>query len=612
MRSRRAALAAIAFVVVAAPFVGGRSAYAHPLGNFSVNHLDALTFEATRVVNDAVVDIAEIPTAQNAPSVDIDGDGEASAAELERFGVERCDALASAQSLIVDGVNVAFSVERSSFRYGQGQASLATSRLECKLVADADLATPRTIEFNNSFEPDRVGWREITAVGNRVAINDSPVATVSITDGLRVYPVDLLSSPMDVRTATFQVRPDAATIPATSPVGRSTSANTTAIDRVGGSSNPLSGMFDDLVARRDLTLGVGLLAICLAMVLGASHALLPGHGKTVMAAYIAGRQGSIGDAVMVGATVTATHTGGVLLLGLALTVSTSLAGEVVLGWLGVSSGVLVASLGAALLVGLIRRHVTGRPSRLHGHSHGTGFGQHQHHFSHDRHKHDHHDHDRHDQDHHHDHDRHDQDHHHDHDHDHDHHDHDHVHDDHDHDHVHHDHDHHDHDHIHDPVPQRAMAPVSGATAKAAGGSSGVDRGAGTAVVEVRTHTHAHEAPLAVVGRPFSRRGLIGMGVAGGLVPSPSALIILLSAIALGRTAFGAVLVLAYGLGMAITLTLAGIALVVLRDRYQRRMQNSSGRLHSTITRWVAIAPYATATLVMVVGIGLTVRSLALL
>ena len=103
-----------------------------------------------------------------------------------------------------------------------------------------------------------------------------------------------------------------------------------------------------------------------------------------------------------------------------------------------------------------------------------------------------------------------------------------------------------------------------------------------------------------------------MGVAGGLVPSPSALIILLSAIALGRTVFGAVLVFAYGLGMAITLTLAGIALVVLRDRYQRRMQNSSGHLRSTIERWVAIAPYATATLVIVVGIGLTVRSVTLL
>ncbi len=600
MKLRRAALATIALVVVAAPFVGGSTAYAHPLGNFSVNHLDALTFEATRVVNDAVVDIAEIPTAQNAPSVDADGDGEASAAELEQFGVDRCNALASAQSLSVDGVNVAFSVERSSFRYGQGQASLPTSRLECRLVADADLATQRTIEFANSFESDRVGWREITAVGNRVAIIDSPVATVSVTDGLRVYPVDLLSSPMDIRAATFQVRPDATTLPATNPVDETTSADTEAIDRVGGYSNPLSGTFDDLVARRDLTVGVGLLAIGLAMVLGASHALLPGHGKTVMAAYIAGRQGSIGDAVMVGATVTATHTGGVLLLGLALTVSTSLAGEVVLGWLGVSSGVLVAALGAALLFGLIRRHLTGRPSRLHGHSHGTGFGQHQHHFGHDPD-----DPDGHDPDHG------------VHDHDHDVHDHD-VHD-HDHPHVHHgDHDHdghddHDHDgHDHGSVPQRAMAIVSGATVMEAAGASSADRGAGTAVVEGREPTHSHEALPDVVGKPFSRRGLIGMGVAGGLVPSPSALIILLSAISLGRTAFGAVLVVAYGLGMALTLTLAGIALVVLRDRYQRRMQNSSGRLHSTIERWVAIAPYATATLVIVVGIGLTVRSLTLL
>ena len=561
----RAALATIAFVVVAAPFVGGRSVSAHPLGNFSINHLDALTFEATRVVNDAVVDTAEIPTAQNAPSVDTDGDGEASATELEQFGVERCDALATAQTLRVDGASVAFSVERSSFRYGLGEASLPTSRLECRLVADADLATQRTIEFVDSFETDRVGWREITAVGNGVAIIDSPVAIVSVTDGLREYPVDLLSSPMDIREATFQVRPEATATPATTPVDDTASARTEAIDRVGGYSNPfgrVTGMFEDLVARRDLTVGVGLLALGLAMVLGASHALLPGHGKTVMAAYIAGRQGSIGDAVMVGATVTATHTGGVLLLGLALTVSTSLAGEVVLGWLGVSSGVLVAALGAALLFGLVRRRMTGRPSRLLGHSHGTGFGQHQHHFGHDHDGHTDHDHDHHDQD-------------------------------------------------HSPAPQRAMAHASGAAMMEVALASPADRGAGVDVVEASEPTDSHEALTAVVGKPFSRRGLIGMGVAGGLVPSPSALIILLSAIALGRTAFGAVLVLAYGLGMAVTLTLAGIALVVLRDRYQQRMQNSSGRIHSTIERWVAIAPYATATLVIVVGIGLTVRSLTL-
>ena len=110
--------------------------------------------------------------------------------------------------------------------------------------------------------------------------------------------------------------------------------------------------------------------------LGASHALLPGHGKTVMAAYIAGRQGTVRDAVIVGATVTGTHTGGVLLLGLALTVSTSLAGEDVLAWLGVSSGTLVAILGASLLIAAIRHR--GRSPFGHGHTHRYTLGGHSH------------------------------------------------------------------------------------------------------------------------------------------------------------------------------------------------------------------------------------------
>ena len=142
-----------------------------------------------------------------------------------------------------------------------------------------------------------------------------------------------------------------------------------------------SDTFDDLIGRRDLTLGVGLLAIALALVLGASHALLPGHGKTVMAAYIAGRQGSVRDAVIVGATVTGTHTGGVLVLGLALTLSTSLAGETVLGWLGVASGVLVAVLGVGLLLSAARHRGTGLFG--HGHTHGYRFGGHTHDHDHD-------------------------------------------------------------------------------------------------------------------------------------------------------------------------------------------------------------------------------------
>jgi ABC-type nickel/cobalt efflux system permease component RcnA len=100
-----------------------------------------------------------------------------------------------------------------------------------------------------------------------------------------------------------------------------------------------------------------------------------------------------------------------------------------------------------------------------------------------------------------------------------------------------------------------------------------------------------------------------MGVAGGLVPSPSALVVLLSAIALGRTVFGVILVIAYGVGMAGTLTLAGVLLVRVRDRYASRTPR--GRGSALIRRWGGIAPYATASLVVIVGFGLAVRSLAL-
>ena len=107
----------------------------------------------------------------------------------------------------------------------------------------------------------------------------------------------------------------------------------------------------------------------------------------------------------------------------------------------------------------------------------------------------------------------------------------------------------------------------------------------------------------------SRRGLIGMGIAGGLVPSPSALVILLSAIALGRTWFGILLVVSYGFGMASTLTAAGILLVKVRDRYQHRMQSTSGRVRGAARRWGIVAPYFTAGLVLIVGVGLAIRSL---
>ncbi|MFI5941653.1 hypothetical protein ACIBCB_15545 [Streptomyces uncialis] len=109
-------------------------------------------------------------------------------------------------------------------------------------------------------------------------------------------------------------------------------------------------------------------------------------------------------------------------------------------------------------------------------------------------------------------------------------------------------------------------------------------------------------------RRTPKGGLIGMGIAGGLVPSPSALVVLLGAVALGRTAFGVLLVLAYGLGMAATLTLAGLFLIRLRDRLGAHIRSPSGKRSPPLENLARIGPSATSLLVVLVGLGLTARA----
>ena len=104
---------------------------------------------------------------------------------------------------------------------------------------------------------------------------------------------------------------------------------------------------------------------------------------------------------------------------------------------------------------------------------------------------------------------------------------------------------------------------------------------------------------------FGRAALVGLGIAGGLVPSPTALVVLLGAIGLGRTWFGVGLVISYGLGMAATLTAAGLLLVGLRDRLDPA--RLSDRLRHRTARLAAATPVLTALLVLVVGLGLVAR-----
>jgi ABC-type nickel/cobalt efflux system permease component RcnA len=469
------ALGAIVLVLA----LPARPALAHPLGNFSVNQSVGLDLYPDRIAVAAIVDLAELPTLQERPAVDASGDGSVSAAESVAYNTRVCNGIAREVALRVDGHRVQWSVRPAGFEYRPGSAGLRTSRTSCALDAAARLTRPASVDLVDRYQADRVGWREITAAGHGVHMVNPPVPARSVSHSLRSYPADLLGSPLDQRSARLQVEPGDA--PSTG-----AAIHTSGGDPVSRWVAQADRKLEGLVGGR-LTPLVGALGVLLALTLGAAHAALPGHGKTVMAAYIAGRRGRPRDAITVGAIVTLTHTGGVLVLGLLLTASASLAGEAVLSWLGIASGVLVAAVGVAMLVGALRRRASAYD---HDHHHGHS---------------------------------------------------------------------HDHDHRHDG------------------------------------HSHPHPS------RRPRRLSLVGMGIAGGLVPSPSALIVLLGAVGLGRTAFGVLLVVAYGAGMAATLTAAGLVLVHVRDRWASRPRR-------TLARLAALAPAGTAALVLCVGLGLVGRA----
>ncbi len=508
----------VATVALASP------AAAHPLGNFTVSHYDGILLTADRLSVLSVVDSAEIPTQQARPGIDSDDDGTLSETELAADAAARCDQVRDATIVQVDAAPLALQVDSAQQAVLPGAAGLDTLRLECRMSAAADLARPAVVEYEQTYSSDRIGWREITASGDGVAILDPPVPATSVSDQLRAYPEDQLLDPLDVRSVRLETRPgDGASTP-----GGPAGGGTTTRDPFSRLVQAGDALLASYVGQARLTPVVGVLAVLLAALLGAGHAMLPGHGKTVMAAYLAGRRGRRRDAVLVGTTVTLTHTVGVLVLGLVLTVASSVAGEQVLRSLGVVSGLLVVVVGAFLLRDALRDRRPVAPAEMALVATGPGGEGTATHPG--------------------------------------------------------------HDHAADPHH---------------GHSHGDGHGHG------HSHGHGHGHDHGPHGGPgsggFSRRSLVGIGVAGGLVPSPSALVVLLGAIGLGRTVFGVLLVLAYGLGMAGVLTAVGLLLVHGRARLDR--MGPRGDLSGVLRTVRRQLPVVTAGLVLVVGLSLVVRSL---
>ena len=329
------AAAGIAVVVSAAP------AGAHPLGNFTVNTATALTVTDSVINVTLVVDMAEIPALQAKQRMDQDGDKEQSGTERAAYRTTTCEGLIADLSLRVDGRALSLALGRTALSFPPGQAGLTTLRLECDLRAPVTIDRRVSVALQSTAFADRVGWREVTAAADSVTFGTSDVPVDSPSDTLTNYPASQLQSPPRQDRANLTVSPGGPALVA------------------GGSAQPASPLprgidgptraFASFVGRHDLSVGVGLVAVALSLVLGAIHALAPGHGKTVMAAYLVGQKGSVRQAAALGLTVTATHTLGVLALGIAIAASKIVNPERLYPYLGAVSGLLLAAIGFSLL-----------------------------------------------------------------------------------------------------------------------------------------------------------------------------------------------------------------------------------------------------------------------
>ena len=345
---RRLLLVALALVALAVPASGG----AHPLGNFTVNHYAEILVSGDRVYVTYALDLAEIPTFQ-----------EGEAVRAPEFARRLADDLV----LEIDGRRTRLMPVEHEITPIEGAGGLETLRFDAVFAAEESRGS--SLVFRDESFDGRLGWREIVVradEGARIVSSSAPAE--GVTDGLRSYPSELLSSPLDVREARVEFDPG------------SSAGTAPSLDGASGAAREV-GRFESLVSQEDLGVGVVLVSLLVAMFWGAAHALTPGHGKAIVAGYLVGSRGTPRHAVYLGLIVTATHTAGVFALGLVtLLLSRFFVPEQLYPWLTVASGLLVVGVGAAVLAGRVRharahaREHDHHHHHDHDHDHGYGRG----------------------------------------------------------------------------------------------------------------------------------------------------------------------------------------------------------------------------------------------
>jgi nickel/cobalt transporter (NicO) family protein len=512
-------------------------ASAHPLGNFTVNHYSRVEPSGDRVRVVYVLDMAEIPTFQERPRIDPNPDA---------YADQRAEDLRQNLHLDLNGQPAQLRLEQRSLTFPEGAGGLATLRLEAVFSAElhADATSTVDLAFRDDNDPTRIGWREIIARpgATGTSIAHSSVPAEDTTRELRQYPEDLLNSPLNVRAAQLSFVPGAA-------AGMDAAPASTAMAALAGipGVDRTRSAFAELANGAELTPTFILFALGVAIVLGAAHALQPGHGKTVVAAYLVGSRGTAKHALFLGATVTATHTAGVYALGVVtLFLSQYVVPERLYPILEIVSGLLVVGIGVWLFgqrllsaIGLRRRHEHG-----HSHDHADAHAAHAE-----------------------------------------------------------PHSHADGSHAaHGYAHPHAEAPLAHAAQHTHGGG------------EAHSHSEAHAAQVGVHshggGRPHSHapgpgpvswKSLLALGVSGGLLPCPEALMVLLITIAAHRVLFGLLLIVAFSTGLAGVLVAFGLLLVYARGFF--------GRLNLSSGLVPRLLPVASALVIVIAGGVITAQAL---
>jgi len=619
---------------------------AHPMGNFSVSHYTRIEVGARAADVNYVLDLAEIPTFEMLRDWKMDAKTPQSA--LDARAAEQAQLWMRSLEFRTRGLDpknhggattLVPKFVSASVRLTDGAGGLPVARIAATLRLEN---LHGSLEFEDHNFPERAGWKEIVIrSGGDARIETASQPDLDRSQALTVYPADPTSAPpQDLRAAVewkdvsaagttlaaeratpapavtrssalqetnpLETNPPTKIVPIDQPKPLATQvaapppSSTPSVQQPAGTV--VKGDFlSRLLGKKELGLGLTLLGILAAFGLGAIHALSPGHGKTIVAAYLVGSRGTAKHAAFLGAMVTFTHTISVFLLGLGtLLLAQYVVPEKIIPVLGAVSGLSIVAIGASLFYKRLRRLMAGGAGHAHSHAH------HDHGHVHD-HSHEHH---------------HDHDHDHDHEHDHDHAHHEHVHaaaahvhdvspmvalhvghdhgpaqnghshnghshDGHAHEHSHaiggHSHDHghaHDRGHTHDHGEIHGHTPNSGANSHDHGPHEHSHKHAGDHVhapVNGHKHDHHHDHDVHhdhdhgphghshVPEGDITLGSLVALGASGGLVPCPSALVLLLSAIALGHIGLGLILLVAFSLGLAGVLM--GIGMIVVYAKH---------------------------------------------